>query len=380
MFTVLIVGATPERVRAIREAVVAARQLDPVREVESYPDTYSLARLSSGYDPDLWLVDLSDAGRSLECVARIRESHPHAAIVGVRGETDVCLAPRETGMTAVVRYPPPPEELLRAADEALHLSKGGIIDRLFVFLPAKAGSGASTVVLNAAAALASGWGKTPLLMDCDLRSGVQGLMLNLTPRHSIQDLLPGIAELDTFRWNNSIERVQGFDLLASNRSPTANVPSWSEYFLLLNFVRLRYDCLLVDLPELVNPATVEIVRRAEMVLLVCTPEVLALRLAQQRSAELLKWGVAEGRVRIVLNRWVSSEMAPPDVEQFLHSPVMKVLPNDYRALRQAIVEGSAVPADSKLGRAFYELAAEMIGAPAQEETLLGKFKGLLRRG
>ncbi|MBI4875623.1 MAG: AAA family ATPase [Acidobacteria bacterium] len=380
MFTVLIVGATTERARSIREAVIATGQLDLLREVESYPDTYSLARLAGGYDPDLWLVDLSDAGRSLDCVARIRESHPDSAIVGIRGESDLRLTPDETRIAAVVRYPPPVEDLLRAADDALHRAKGGIIERMFVFLPAKGGSGASTVALNTAAAMAGELGKNPLLLDGDLRSGALSLMLNLAPEHSLQEVLQSIVELDSFRWNNSVVRVHGFDLLASSRNPVAIVPSWTEYFLLLNFVRLRYDALLVDLPELVNPATVEIVRRAEMVLLVCTPEVLPLKLAQQRAVELRKWGVADSRVKIVLNRWVSSEMAPAHVEEFLRHPVMKVLPNDYRTVRQSIVAGSGVPAECKLGKAFAELAAEMIGAPPRPQSALGKFKGLLRRG
>lgn len=380
MFNAVILSADPERARMLKWIAQATALLELVGHVDSYVDRYSLPRLLNSVEVDVWIVDLSDARHSLEWVAAIRRQRPKAAVIGIQASPACDLPAELPGVSSILPYPPGEEVLAHAVDGALHQAKGGMIQRLFVFMPSKAGSGASTVALNTAKAAAD-LSRNAILLDADLRSGVLSLMLKQAPDRSMQTVLRGIADLDSLRWPNCVHKVHGFDLLASNRDPRAPLPSWVEYFLLLNFVKPRYDVLLVDLPELVNPASVEFVRRADLVFLVCTAEVLSLKLAHDRFEDLARMGVAAERVRVVLNRWVDSELAPRDVEKYLQHPVMKVLPKDYLTVRQAIINGTPVQPATRLGKAVSDFTSEILGlsAPSEDGFLGGILKRMLGR-
>src|SRR5919108_396102 len=92
------------------------------------------------------------------------------------------------------------------------------------------------------------------------------------------------------------------------------LPSWVSYHHLLDFAAPRYDHVLIDLPEVTNDATVETVRRAKQVYLVCTPEIPSLGLAPQRLAELTSRSIPAEKIQIVVNRWHAGEIKAAEIE------------------------------------------------------------------
>src|SRR5262249_30243585 len=155
------------------------------------------------------------------------------------------------------------------------------------FLPAKAGSGCSTICLNVAGCLANTLGKKTLVLEADIRSGMLSFLLNVTPKGSIVDALRDAAHLDDVTLHNLVARSQGLDLLLTSRPKKAMFFSWADYHALLQFAKSRYDTVVVDLPELINDATVEVVRRARSAFIVATAELASLALARQRYEELV---------------------------------------------------------------------------------------------
>jgi Flp pilus assembly CpaE family ATPase len=350
-----------------------------LRELDGYPQSIQLLRLLSTIDADVWIIDCLDAERSLDCATHVRLYYPNAAILGIDAHQDQTAGLLELGVHLIPGFPPQPDQHANALDAALRQAKGGSLDNLFAFLPAKAGSGSSTVALNTAAVLVS-LKKKVALIEADLRSGVLSLMLNLTPHYGIQQVLEGISDLDNLRWEGWVTRARGIDLLPSNRASRDRLPSWNDYFSLLNFVCPRYDAVLVDLPELVNPATLEVVRRAALVFGVCTPELLSLRLAQERCRDMEAWGLKPERVRLLLNRMQDSELSVKDVEKHVGQRVSHAFPNDYRAVRAAVLKGEPVDPATKLGQSYVAFASQMVGlsAPAAPSWLGGRLRGLLR--
>jgi Flp pilus assembly CpaE family ATPase len=119
--------------------------------------------------------------------------------------------------------------------------------------------------------------------------------------------------------------------------------------------------VIADLPELINPATREIVRRANRVYNVCTPELLAVKLAERRCQDLVEWEVPDSRVHILLNRWTKNELNSDEVAEAVQRSVDHVFPNDYSALRKAMADGRCVAPESALGRSIAEFAARLSG-------------------
>lgn len=380
MFQVITIHATAERGHILRHAIHATGQLMPLRELELPVEEVMAHRLLSLHHPDAILVDLNGGEESALAAYLLHRHSPEIPFVGIGGDLEVREAVAEFGVHAFTSERPEPGELLSAVGAALHESCGTIEENLLTFLPAKAGSGCTTVVMNTAAALARA-GKRVVVVEADLRSGVMSELLDRPVRHPLQSLLADSSGIDAFRVENCVVKSFGVDWLLSNRSIEARQPCWYDYFRLLEAVRQRYDYVLVDLPELVNAATVEFVRRSRQVFAVCTPEFPSLRLCAQRLKELAHWSVPDERTALVVNRWHPHDMSPARVREVIGRPVAQVLPNNYQAAHQAVKGGRPVETASKLGQAFTQFAARVAGedeAPASA-GLAGRLKAVFAR-
>lgn len=378
MFHAVVILAGAEAAPLLRSLIAATGQVTVMRELPALPGDYELARLLNSLLPDLVFVDLSSGQASLECLARIREHAPRTPVIGMGCSPDTRLLARHLGAAALAAPDCSPDELRLRIREAMEAAHGGVQPHLFTFLPAKAGSGSTTVVLHTAIA-AAGLGKSVLVLDTDLRSSVLGLMLGAAPGGGTQAVLEAAAGLDTFILRRNIVQRHGVDFLLSTRNLDAPLPEWDQYFRLLNFVRGSYDLILADLPELINPATVEIVRRSARVFPVCTPELPSLKLVLQRLEELRRLRVEEERIGILLNR--DGRHAPPaeELREVLGRPVGFSFPNDYRAVAQSIAHAAPLDPATGLGRAFATFAARLAGvetAPAAS-SLRSRLRGLL---
>ena len=295
VYNTVVIHADPDRAAVLRAMVAATGQLQILREVMGLPSPYELARVLNTMSPDVVLIDFRIGQPALECAALIVEHAPQTAVVGYGPANDLAMLARQVGFQALVPANGGTEDLQIAIHEALHSRDGGVEPTLFSFLPSKAGSGASTVVLNTATALARFYDQRVLVIDADLRSGILVIMLNIEPAGSMQAILQNSGQLDHFHWRQCVVPVHGVDYL-SCRSLDSALPEWLNYYQLFNFARQNYDAILVDLPEAVNAATVEVVRRSAMVFPVCTPEIPSLRLTQHRCTELERWSIPEERI------------------------------------------------------------------------------------
>lgn len=370
-FPTLLIAATAERYLVIQEAALATREVLMLRNAAGYPSARDLTLLLNHTEPELVILDALDPGLALNTAEVLRKSAPGTplVIVGARG------AGRSDFGTA---FPPAPEDLALAIYRSIHAARGGRNDRLLAFVPAKAGCGASTIALHTAAALQAA-GKRVLLIDADLHSGSLGAMVQTSEGFSLQQVLRGISELDKFRLEQAVRQVQGVDLLLSDGTAVTPRPGWEDYFRLLDVAGERYDAIVVDLPEVVNPATQEFIQRARNVYLVTTQEMVPLRMVQRRREELDQAGAPADSVRLLVNRWLRWEADAKAVEQVTRHAVFHHFDNDYRLIRKALTEGTTVAADSGLGRSLREFAFRAMGLELEKETgLAASLGGLLR--
>ena len=198
MFNALVIHSAPDRAPLLRALVADTGQLLVMREYLTVPSSYELSRILNSLGPDIVVLDFSSGREALDSAILIRQWMPHLALVAFGGTSDLTMLARQVGFTAVPGSASNTDSLREAISEALHKHQGGIEENLLSFLPSKAGSGASTLVLNTAVALARRCGKRVLVLDADLRSGIQAIMLNITPEASIQYLLTSITEIDQF--------------------------------------------------------------------------------------------------------------------------------------------------------------------------------------
>lgn len=374
MFSTIVLHSGSTRTHRLRYLIAGTELLQIIRDYDNCMSDHELKRIVQSLEPEVVVIDL-ESSESLVYAAMVREVSPKSAVIGFGPTLEASLVATKLDFDATVREAATAEEMRTAIQDSLRTRQGGVEKSLFCFLPAKAGSGCSTIVLNTAAAMAKDQGKRVLVMDTDLRSGILGLMLGLEPATSIQNLLSAVQRLDKSRFQEFVTGSQGVDFLVSSRQLNSSPPEWTDYFHLLAMARTLYDAILVDMPELINPATVELVRRAGSVFLVTTPEIPSLKLTQDRLSELEQLNIPRSRMQLLVNRWHKSDPSTERIAAMVKHPVTRVFPNDYLGVRSAILSGKPVSELSKLGNAYTEFAGELFGKiTVHDHSLTGKLK------
>lgn len=376
MFSTVLIHSGSNRAHVLRYLVAATDCVEIVRDFDNLPTDHELKRIIGSLEPEVVIVDLGTMD-ALGFASQVRAVSPSTAVLGFGPSLETALTAPRVGFDMVLAADATAEEMRGAIQDSLRKQRGGVERSLFCFLPAKAGSGCSTIVMNTAAALAREERKRVLVLDADLRSGIQSILLGTEPRRSIQSVLAGITQMDKRRFPECVYSAQGVDYLLSSRSLDATPPDWADYFHLLSTVKGMYDAILVDLPELVNPATFELVRRSSQIFVVCTPEVPSMTLAKNRCQELERLSIPRTRTGLLINRWHKSDPSPEEVSRLVEHDIAKVFPNDYPGVRSAILSGRPVTPISRLGQAYGEFAAELCGKKIiNDQSFTGKLKSL----
>jgi pilus assembly protein CpaE len=369
---------------AIEALALESNQVTFVKTLSRFPQAFELNQIMNTHAPDLAFLDLSDWDSALAAAEDIRSLAPQTAIVGFGAGW---AAQKEAqcgnaGITELLVSPATLKKFQDCVDRAIHKMRDAAQENLLAFLPAKAGSGCTTIALNVAGYLADSsakdsLGKRVLLIEGDLHSGVISALLGKTHPFCVLDALEAAGQLDYSEWSKYVVALRGLDVLLSGRPRKSSLPLWSNYHQMLDFAASRYDHILVDLPEVVNDATVEIVRRAKRVFVVCTPETPSLTLAPQRCHELRTRGIPAEKIRVLLNRWHKGETTAEEVEGLLNYPVSASFENDYDSVTRATRANGFVDPLTKLGRSFAAFARTLAGAPDQTRGFsLGFLKGL----
>ncbi|MBL8177400.1 MAG: hypothetical protein JNK48_22175 [Bryobacterales bacterium] len=366
MLSVIVIAADEERLLAIQSLVRGSGRTRMLRSYNRYPDAPATIRLVRAVNPEVVILDYQQRAAAGELARQIYRISPRTAILAFGAGMREFPEPFATGVVQVFADLPEESDLDAALQSAVHAASGAVVDNLYTFLPAKAGSGTSTVLLATATALAGPLQKRVLVIESDLRSGVLSFVLNQYPLQSVRDLLEHKLPLDEPSFQRYVTRCHGIDFLFSDRSPVAMRPAWDDYFALLEFAKGRYDFLLADMPEVINAATSELVRRARAVFLVGTQEIPAIKLAHARVKELSYWRAEANRCALVVNRWQRQELGIPQMEALLERPVAWTFPNDGAAVSKSVNKAEPVGFDSRLGqcaiqfgRALMQPAAEL---------------------
>ena len=339
---------------------------------------YDVGRLISSFDPEVVLMESTNAEAALIAAEKIKAQAPEVGVLALGGRLPLAIEQQFDAIgVSALNGAFSQDQFLRAIKDAVHRARRNAFAHLYAFLPGKAGSGSTTVALNLAAAIVQELNKKVFVLEADLHSGVMSILMDVKPRIPLIDALQNADSLDYSMWLNYIVQAHGVDFLLADRNKKTPLPSWMHYHQLLRFAAGRYDALIVDLPEVVNEATAELVQYANWTFVVCTPELTSLRLADQRIRELREKGAPPERLRVVLNRWHRSDMKPEEVADLLQHPVTCVIRNDYRVVSKAIAANRPVSMDSDVGRGLAEFAKKLMGsqreAPAQTKSKFSFF-------
>lgn len=195
----------------------------------------------------------------------------------------------------------------------------------------RGGCGKTVIASNLAVALASASEKISLV-DLNLWGGDVAMLLDLTPRRTLGDLLPGFGGIDYDVVDSvMVKHGSGVSVLAAPLMGTFDGTTLSRYMVqsILEALREHYECTIVDTGYANLESTLAAMDYADVILVVMGMDLPRLRDGKHYLKNLMAANYSKEKIRVVINRSSGSkEISPAEVESILEFPVAAQLPND----------------------------------------------------
>ena len=347
-----------------------------------------------GAAPEVIFIDLdADPHVGLKFAGFLLESGITQNLVALGADLspDILLQAMRSGIQEVIPRPISKDSVLEAMERVWRRTgrKSRKAERttpgssICVF-GVKGGTGSTTVSTNLAVEIHRLTRKRVLLLDLDLELGETALQLGVEPKFSVIDLIRNFHRVDTDLLASYIETHEtGVDLLASPYRPADyEAVSGERIREVMKFLRAQYDYVVVDTPKTFNPASFGAFSEAELVFLVTTADIPAIR-NLSRSLPLLKQlggRNAMERFRLIVNRFDPTQLISlEEISRTVGLEVHWTLRNDYQSVMDSINEGTpaVTRSNSAFGRDMRGLASELTGVPLAEAQRKGRLASLL---
>jgi len=342
--------------------------------------------------PDICIVDFDRDRRKAAMAAEIIHSAaPETAIFAVSSDAqpDLIIQAMRSGCSEYLLKPIGREQLLNAVArvggrrrERLQPFRAQVL----AFMGAKGGCGVTSLVTQLGALLANSCGKKTLVVDLHADFGDAALYLGLTKyRYHFFELVENNDRLDAELLQSFLARhSSGLELIPApegNDTQRRILPgAVAQTF---DFLRGRYDYILVDMAPGLSDENLELIRHCDQLHVVTVAEVSALRNVVRHFDYLTRKEIPRERFRVVLNRHQKrSLISDSEIEKTIGQKIFWKVPNQYAHVVKAINGGDPIAtlSSSDVTRNLRELATSL-GAkattPVKKES--SGFLGLLGR-
>jgi pilus assembly protein CpaE len=342
--------------------------------------------------PDVIIVDLEEPQAALQALQVLHGALPESwlFVSSAINDPELIIEAMRAGAREYLIKPIPPGSLSQALrrylverERAQRKSKAG---EIYCVTTAKGGSGATSVTLNLAAALAEVPNTRVALLDLNSPVGDAAAYLSLIPKFTASDALEAAGRLDGVLLESYMSHADGLAVLPGPKEfwpelpPGVSdyAPGVSALARLLEVVTHTYSHALVDLnPSLDKELLRLVIETARRVVVVLTPELPALW-RTQRLFGFLQTVCDTDKLRLVLNRSrKTDQITEREIQKALKHPVYWQIPNDYQACIEAINSGRPLVSGnhSELSRSYRELAYRLTGTapPAKRRRFFGLF-------
>ncbi|AEJ41224.1 response regulator receiver protein [Sulfobacillus acidophilus TPY] len=239
--------------------------------------------------------------------------------------------------------------------------------RVIVVFSSKGGVGKTTLSVNLGVALAKASRQPVALVDLDVQFGDVAAMVGDAPLVTIYDLVRGTHQVDAELVKRALKRVTNnvYLLAAPNNPEEAEEIQADHVVQILQLLRENHAYVVVDTAPGYNDINVAAFDFADVILTVCTPDVVTLRTIGQALRVFLEgFHYEPSKVRLVLNRSGSKTgVENLDITRVLDYPVRYELPSDGAYPARAANEGEPLTVrypESLLSRAIQQLAIDLV--------------------
>jgi pilus assembly protein CpaE len=334
-----------------------------LQDLERHPDAALIVDMASEQDDPLKAVEkINQAAPELYLIASNYHADGETVIACVRaGCNDFLTQPvkrldfREA-MTRLERTP------RKAAAGASRLGK------VYTFLGAKGGAGATTLAVNFAGVLAQRKQNT-VLVDLDFTANDCAMQMGCTPQHTLVEVGQNLSRLDPALFEGMATRDPlGFFLIGPPDQTEHQIPFTEPMFReFASFLVEKYEAVVIDAGRWIgNEVVLAALQSSSIIFLTITQHFPAIRNAQRYIGALMRMGFNKDQIKIVVNEY-QKKPAPTfatleQIRQTLNQPVFYGIPWSPGAAaavdrgRPVVAERESAPDLDRAYRAFVDKA------------------------
>lgn len=358
-------------------------------ELACYPTAGQLAEVFRSQTPNLCFLDaISDRDAALGVIPdilRVKTGMPIVAVMS-GNDPDLILKCLRQGTSEFLLQPFSDDQVIAALEKLNRLQPGGLAEssrgKVYCVMPAKGGSGATTIACNLAYQWKRFGPKRILLADLDPLAGTMSFVLKLKSNYSFIDVIHRSSDIDADLWKAVTTNRSGVDVLLSPEAMIAGVSELTDASSIIEYARAVYDTVVLDGGNVYGDWNLSQIHLCDELLLVATNELTALQGVQRALSYLDANNVGRWKIRIIVNRYDRHiGLSRESIGTALHTDIYHVMPSDYDAVQRAVIDGKPIPGGSNLGKSLSSLTDRLAGKepPSKKPSSLGGLLSMFSR-
>jgi pilus assembly protein CpaE len=311
-----------------------------VQQMRAHARAIKSADLLIVDDDELNACRLDDVEEALACSPSL-----HCMLVTPAPSTALLGAAMRVGVRNVLSWPLDSRAIATAMTQldAKQHAPGRRAGRVVSLASSKGGSGTTLIAVNLASSLAAQRERRVLLIDLSQQFGDASLLMaDKPPPATLADLCSKVERIDAALFDSCVMHVHpNLDVLAGAGDPLKAaelLPAQFESILAL--ARDRYDAVLIDVGQSLNPLTIHALDHSEAICMVVRQNLLYLHGGRRMLDIFRELGYPASKVRVVVNQYdKNAQINLQTLEKTLGAKVAHQLPRDDRQVNEALSRG-----------------------------------------
>lgn len=349
-------------------------------DLDAYPMRHQMAKVIAEQTPQLCLIEVSEPYEgALAIIPDLQRIDAKLPIIAVLSSNDSELILRclRQGASDFLIAPFTSEQVEAALQKIAKLNPARVQHpgKVYCFMPAKGGCGATTIASNLAYQLRRATDKRILLADLDPLAGTLSFLLKIKSSYSFIDALARSHDIDADLWKSVVNNRQGVDVLLAPEVMTEGMSELSDASPVIEYTRGIYDLVVLDAGSVYGDWNLSQAQHSDEIFLVTTNELTALQAVQRALSYLDANGVERFKIKLIVNRYDRHVGLSKDViGTALHTDIFHLMPADYESIQKALMEGKPLAPTTNFGKSITALAdrlSDKSGAHSKNTSLSG---------
>lgn len=346
--------------------------------------------------PDIVLMDINmPVMDGIKATEQITLNVPETAVIimSVQGENEYLRKAMSAGAREFISKPFSSDELVRTITNTYDMqlkrrevtSAGKTVEevksKIITVFSTKGGVGKTTIASNLAVSIARSSKKRVALVDLDLQFGDVAVMLNVSVKNTISDLIKEVNQMDS----DSISDYMVTHFSGVRVLPAPIKPEYAEYITsahvekILQVLKESYHYIIIDTSASFHETVLTSLDMSDRIFFISTLDLPTIKNVKSGMDVMESLHYPQDKISIILNK--ASEqfgIKYKDFENTIKHPIWSYIPEDSQTVVSSANKGFPfvmTRTETKVAKAIIGIASQIVNEKVEVE----KDKGMLKK-